>query len=72
MIQEVTIFTVYDVLLGMVDAEFLRKVDGKNVEMSLIQYLKFLLDCLFMVSEDLSWSAMIICRILIKLPSHQA
>ena len=58
LIQEVTIFAVDDVLLGVVDAELLRKVYGKNVEMALIQYLKFLLDCLFMISEDLSWSAM--------------
>lgn len=41
----------------MVDSKFLRKVDGKNVKMALIQDLKLLLDCLFMVSEDLRWSA---------------
>lgn len=42
-----------DVLLGRVQSCFLSKVDGQNIQVALIEYVKFLSKGFLMISEDL-------------------
>lgn len=44
---------VNDVLLCCIYVLFLRHVDGKYIEVPLIQELEFLLKCLFMITKNL-------------------
>lgn len=42
-----------DVLLGRVQSCFLSQVDGQNIQVALVEYVKFLSKRLLMISEDL-------------------
>jgi len=53
LIQEIPILAVDGVLLQWVDANLLRKIDSKNVEIAFIEYFKPLLEALLSVSKDL-------------------
>jgi hypothetical protein len=53
LIQEVTVLSVNDVLLGVINPKLLCQVNGKDVEIPLIEELQFLLNGLFVVSENL-------------------
>jgi hypothetical protein len=53
LVQIVAILAVYHVLLCDVGTEFLCQIYGKNVEISLKQQLKLLLECLFSIPVEL-------------------
>lgn len=56
LVQEIAVLAVNGVLLQCIDADFLCKIDGQNVEIALVENLQSLLEALLAISKQLKLS----------------
>lgn len=58
LVQVVTKFPQNHVLLRGVESSLLREIDGKNIKIPLIQYVKLLSERFFVIPENLTYISM--------------
>lgn len=50
LVQEITVFAIDGILLQWIDANLLRKIDSQDVEITVVEYFKSLLEALLPIS----------------------